>query len=314
MKDGRPVVLVTGANGFVGQHLTPMLASSGWTVRRASRTSTGEQNEVLINSIGPTTDWQDALVDVDAVVHLAARVHAPNEEHEFELYRVVNIEGTLNLARCAMRAGVRRFVFLSTILVNGRSSDGRPPFSERDVLTPQGVYGVSKAAAETGLKAMAQDGDMCVTIVRPPLIYGAGAKGNFKLLAYAVDRGIPLPFGAIDNRRAFLAVGNLNAFILERLSLTGNKFDVFLLADDEQVSTPEFIRRIARAAGKPARLFSIPTSALSALLKISGRPEAYDSVIGSLELDVSKAAATGWRPRIALDEGLRLAVRVPDSK
>jgi UDP-glucose 4-epimerase len=313
MKDGRPVVLVTGANGFVGQHLTPMLASSGWTVRRASRTPTGVQNEVFIESVGPTTDWQDALVDVDAVVHLAARVHAPNEEHEFELYRAVNIEGTLNLARCAMRAGVRQFVFLSTILVNGRSSDGRPPFSERDTLTPQGVYGVSKAAAETGLKAIAQDGDMCVTIVRPPLIYGAGAKGNFQLLAYAVDRGIPLPFGSIDNRRAFLAVGNLNAFILERLLLTDSKFDVFLVADDEQVSTPEFIRRIAKAAGKPARLFSIPTSALSALLKISGRPEAYDSVIGSLELDVSKAAATGWRPRIALDEGLRLAV-APNSK
>jgi UDP-glucose 4-epimerase len=321
MKDGRPVVLVTGANGFVGQHLTPMLASNGWTVRRASRMPTGEQNEVLIESIGSTTDWQDALVDVDAVVHLAARVHAPNEEHEFELYRAVNIEGTLNLARCAVRAGVRQFVFISTILVNGRSSDGRLPFSEKDILTPQGVYGVSKAAAETGLKTIAQDGGMCVTVVRPPLIYGAGAKGNFKLLANAVERGIPLPFASIDNRRAFLAVGNLNAFILERLSATdskpslaGSKFDVFLVADDEQVSTPEFIRRIAKAAGKPARLFSIPTSALSALLKISGRPEAYDSVFGSLELDVSKAAATGWRPRIALDEGLRLAVRAPGSK
>ena len=314
MKDGKPVVLVTGANGFVGQHLTPLLASSGWTVRRASRTPTRVQNEVLIELIGPTTDWRDALVDVDTVVHLAARVHAPNEEHEFELYRAVNVEGTLNFARCAMRAGVRQFVFLSTILVNGRSSDGRPPFSERDTLTPQGVYGVSKAAAETGLRTIAQHGDMCITIVRPPLIYGAGAKGNFQLLAYAVERGIPLPFASIDNRRAFLAVGNLNAFILERLSRTDGKFDVFLVADDEQVSTPEFVRRIAKAAGKPARLFSIPTSALSALLKISGRPEAYDSVVGSLELDVSKAAATGWRPRITLDEGLRLAVHAPDSK
>lgn len=314
MKDGRPVVLVTGANGFVGQHLTPMLASSGWTVRRALRMLTGGQNEVLIGSIGPATDWQEALVGVDAVVHLAARVHAPNEEHEFELYRAVNIDGTLNFARCAMSAGVRQFVFVSTILVNGRSSDGRAPFSERDILTPQGVYGVSKAAAETGLRAIAQDGDMCVTIVRPPLIYGAGAKGNFQLLAYAVKHGIPLPFASIGNRRAFLAVGNLNAFILERLPHTDRKFDVFLVADDEQVSTPEFVRRIAKAAGTSARLFSMPTSLLSALLKISGRPEAYDSVVGSLELDVSKAASTGWRPRIALDEGLRLALRARNSK
>jgi len=314
MKDGRPVVLVTGANGFVGQHLTPMLASSGWTVRRALRTLTGGQNEVLIGSIGPATNWQDALVGVDAVVHLAARVHAPNEEHEFELYRAVNIDGTLNFARCAMSAGVRQFVFVSTILVNGRSSDGRAPFSERDILTPQGVYGVSKAIAETGLRAIAQDGDMCVTIVRPPLIYGAGAKGNFQLLAYAVKHGIPLPFASIGNRRAFLAVGNVNAFILERLPHTDRKFDVFLVADDEQVSTPEFVRRIAKAAGTSARLFSMPTSLLSALLKISGRPEAYDSVVGSLELDVSKAASTGWRPRIALDEGLRLALRARNSK
>ena len=314
MKDGRPVVLVTGANGFVGQHLTPMLASSGWTVRRALRTLTGGQNEVLIGSIGPATNWQEALVGVDAVVHLAARVHAPNEEHEFELYRAVNIDGTLNFARCAMSAGVRQFVFVSTILVNGRSSDGRAPFSERDILTPQGVYGVSKAVAETGLRAIAQDGDMCVTIVRPPLIYGAGAKGNFQLLAYAVEHGIPLPFASIGNRRAFLAVGNLNAFILERLPHTDRKFDVFLVADDEQVSTPEFVRRIAKAAGTSARLFSMPTSLLSALLKISGRPEAYDSVVGSLELDVSKAASTGWRPRIALDEGLRLALRARNSK
>ena len=314
MKDGRPVVLVTGANGFVGQHLTPMLASSGWTVRRALRTPTGGQNEVLIGSIGPATNWQDALVGVDAVVHLAARVHALNEEHEFERYRAVNIEGTLNFARCAMSAGVRQFVFVSTILVNGRSSDGRAPFSEKDILTPQGVYGVSKAAAETGLRAIAQDGDMCVTIVRPPLIYGAGAKGNFQLLAYAVERGIPLPFASIGNRRAFLAVGNLNAFILERLLHADRKFDVFLVAHDEQVSTPEFVRRIAKAAGTSARLFSMPTSLLSALLKISGRPEAYDSVVGSLELDVSKAASTGWRPRIALDDGLRLAVSARNSK
>jgi UDP-glucose 4-epimerase len=212
-----------------------------------------------------------------------------------------------------MNAGVRHFVFVSTILVNGRTTDGRGPFSEADALTPQGVYGASKAAAETSLKAIAQDSDMRVTVVRPPLIYGAGAKGNFQLLAHAVIRGIPLPFASIGNRRAFLAVENLNGFILERLSHPDNKFAVFLVADDEQVSTPEFVRRIAKAAGTSARLFLMPTSVLSSLLKISGRPEVRDSVIGSLELDVSKAASTGWRPRITLDEGLRLAVRASGS-
>jgi UDP-glucose 4-epimerase len=314
MKDVGPVVLVTGASGFVGRHLTLALESRGWTVRRALRTPTGGRNEVLIESVVSAANWQDILADVDAVVHLAARVHSPNEQHAVELYRAVNVEGTLNLARCASNAGVRHFIFVSTILVNGRSTDGRAPFSERDILKPRGAYGMSKAAAEVGLEAIAQGGDMRVTVIRPPLVYGAGAKGNFQLLAHAVQRGIPLPFASIANRRAFLAVENLNAFILERLSFADNKFDVFLLADDEQVSTPEFIKRIAKAAGTSARLFGMPTSLLSWLLKISGRPDVCDSVIGSLELDLSKAASTGWRPQVALDEGLHRAIRASDSK
>jgi UDP-glucose 4-epimerase len=308
MRQGRrPIVLVTGASGFIGRHLTPALESKGWTVRRAMRTPTGKSNEILVESIGPATDWQKALNDVDAVVHLAARVHHPSEEHAVELYRNINIEGTLHLARCAADVGVRQFIFVSTILVNGRSTDGRSPFSERDVLTPRGVYGMSKAAAESGLQALAQYNGMVITVIRPPLVYGAGAKGNFKLLAQAVTRGVPLPFASIDNRRAFLAVENLSSFVVERLASTQGKFDVFLVADEEQVSTPEFIRRLARAAGVASRLWPMPISVLRPLLKVSGRPEAHDSIIGSLELDVSKVAATGWRPLITLDEGLRHA-------
>jgi UDP-glucose 4-epimerase len=154
---------------------------------------------------------------------------------------------------------------------------------------------------------------MSVTIIRPPLVYGAGAKGNFKLLTLAVKRGIPLPFGSINNRRAFLAVENLCSFILQRLARAERRFDVFLVADDEQVSTPEFIRRLAAAVGIAPRLLPAPISVLSALLKISGRPEARDSIIGSLELDVSKTADTGWRPQVTLDEGLRLATVEPAS-
>jgi UDP-glucose 4-epimerase len=202
---------------------------------------------------------------------------------------------------------VRHFIFVSTVLVHGRSNDGRAPFRENDILTPRNAYGMSKAAAEIGLKALAQNGDMCVTVIRPPLVYGAGAKGNFKLLVRAVELGIPLPFAAIRNHRAFLSVVNLTSFISQRLSHAHRKFDVFLLADEEQVSTPEFIRRLAKAAGTTARLFPIPTPVLSALFKISRRHETHDSLIGSLELDVSKAASTGWRPLVTLDEGLHLA-------
>lgn len=154
---------------------------------------------------------------------------------------------------------------------------------------------------------------MRVTVVRPPLVYGAGAKGNFALLGKAVEVGIPLPFAAIQNRRAFLSVENLTSFILHRLSHPSEKFNIFLVADEEQVSTPEFIERLARAARTAPRLFRLPVRLLGTLLRLSGRREANDSLLGSLELDISKALSTGWRPQITLDEGLQRALRPPDS-
>jgi UDP-glucose 4-epimerase len=307
LTEARPIILVTGASGFVGSHLTPALAGE-WRVRRVLRTPSGTADEVLVETIGPATEWGPGLRGVETVIHLAARVHRQNEDHEIDLYRDINTEGTLHLARSAANAGVRQFVFVSTVLVNGRSNDGRLPFSEDDILTPRGVYGMSKAAAEKGLSTLAQDCDMRVTIIRPPLIYGAGAKGNFNRLVKAVKLGIPLPFAAVRNRRAFLSVENLASFIVHRLSHTDNKFELFLLADKEQVSTPDFIRRLAMAAGIGPRLFPMPTSVLSALLRISGQADAHESVLGSLELNTSRAAATGWRPPVSLDEGLRHAM------
>ena len=313
MRDGRPVVLITGASGFVGRNLAPAMTRAGWFVRRAVRQRSGMSDEVVVELLGPATDWREALADVDAVVHLAARVHHKHEEHAVELYRSVNIEGTLRLARDAAAAGVGQFVFISTVLVHGRNNDGRAPFRESDVPTPRGLYGMSKAAAEAGLEDMAQSSAMSVTVIRPPLVYGAGARGNFSLLQKAVTLGIPLPFAAIQNRRAFLAVGNLISFIQHRLSHPSGKFDIFLLADEEQVSTPEFIERLAIAAHAAPRLFRLPVPLLGALFKLSGRGEANDGLLGSLELDVSKAHSIGWRPQISLDEGLRQAFILPDS-
>jgi UDP-glucose 4-epimerase len=313
MQDGRLVVLLTGANGFVGRNIAPVLAANGMIVRQAVRKRSSEPNTVVIDTIGPEANWEEALRGVDAVVHLAARVHHPREEHASEIYRSINTDGTLHLARCAAKAGVRQFIYLSTVLVNGSSTDGRSPFREEDPVMPRGVYGLSKAAAEAGLQAIAKDTDMCMTVIRPPLIYGAGALGNFRLLVAAAKRGIPLPFGSIHNRRAFLGVENLASFIVHRLTHPGGKFDVFLVADNEQVSTPEFVRRIAKALGKKSRIVPLPLFALKALFRISGRSEAADSVAGSLEVDMSKAMKTGWRPPFSLEEGLRNTLHLPQS-
>lgn len=315
MSERKPIVLVTGASGFVGRHVAPALAHAGWSVRRAVRSPEGMDDEVVIESIGPDTDWTAALEGVDAVVHLAARVHHKHEEHAVQLYRNVNIAGTLHLARSAATAGVRQFIFVSTVLVHGRSNEGRAPFSENDILTPRGLYGMSKAAAEAGLRTLARDSDMKISVIRPPLVYGAGAKGNFALLTRAVNLGVPLPFGAIRNHRAFLAVQNLSSFILRRLAHPdpASNFEIFLVADTEQVSTPEFIERLAKAAGKNSRLFGMPPDLLSTLLGVMGRQDTHDSLIGSLELNLAKAIATGWQPQVSLDEGLRLALSAQET-
>jgi len=246
-------------------------------------------------------------------VHLAARVQHPEDRDAEEPYLALNVEGSLRLARSAIEAGVRHFIFASTALVYGRNNDGSPPFNEDDPLTPSSPYGRSKVEAERGLKSLARDHAIDVTIVRPPLVYGAGAKGNFALLVKAARLGVPLPFAAIRNRRAFVSVQNLSSFIASRLSAAGGGYEIFLVADEEQVSTPEFFRRLANAAGGKARLFPAPAPLLGALLTLGGRQDARQSLIGSLELNISKACSTGWRPPLTLDEGLRLALSNSDS-
>ena len=312
MKEGKSTVLVTGATGFVGRHLAPALGREGWIVRRAVRHLPRTGDEVLIQSIGPTTDWRAALVEVDAVVHLAARVHNPNEEHAGELYRTINTLGTLQLAESAARAGVKKFLYVSTILVNGSCTDGRGSFRESDECAPRGVYGISKAQAEIGLKQLAQRSEMRISIVRPPLVYGPGAGGNFRHLARAVKFGIPLPLASIKNRRAFIGVQNLVSFISNWLSAENEKFAIYLVADSEQISTPEFIRRIAGAMNRRAFLLPVPMKVLERALRFANRPELRNSLVGSMEVDISAALSTGWKPVISMNEGLRKAFNLLD--
>lgn len=312
MKQDKSTVLVTGATGFVGHHLAPALGRENWLVRRAVRHLAGTGDEVLIQSVGPTTDWRAALAEVDAVVHLAARVHKPNEEHADELYRMINTHGTLQLAESAARAGVKKFLYVSTILVNGSCTDGRSPFRESDECAPRGVYGISKARAEIGLKRLSQQSEMKISVVRPPLVYGSGAGGNFRRLVRAVKYGIPLPLGSIENRRAFISVQNLASFISRWLSAGNEKFATYLVADHEQVSTPDFIRRIAAAMNRRAFLLPVPTRILELALRLANRPELRDSLIGSMEIDISAALSIGWKPQISMDDGLRQAFDLYD--
>jgi UDP-glucose 4-epimerase len=245
---------------------------------------------------------------VQAVVHLAARAHRSKstQQREKDLYFFINVEGTMQLARSAIAAGVRDFVFLSSIAVNGSTTDGREPFSERDQIAPNTVYGETKAAAEQRLSDLAKNGRMSITTIRAPMIFGAGAIGNFGRLLSAIRAGVPLPFGLIKNRRAFLGIDNLTSFVQHRLSTpNSSQFEVFLLADNEQVSTPEFIRLLARACARPALLLPVPLPLLRVPMNYLGLT---DALIGSLEMDVGKANATGWHCPLTLAKGLSRAV------
>jgi nucleoside-diphosphate-sugar epimerase len=306
-----PIVLVTGADGFVGRHMVSALTVAGWHVRCAQRSAspTTTHGDILTGlQLGPSTDWQAALNGVQAVVHLAGRAHrSKNTQQRKEAsYFSVNVEGTMQLARCAALAGVNQFIFLSSIAVNGSTTDGREPFCEQDSISPNTVYGRTKATAEQGLSNLATNGRMSITAIRAPMIFGAGAIGNFARLSSAVRAGMPLPFGLIKNRRAFLGIDNLTSFVCHRLSTRNlSQFEVFLLADNEQVSTPEFIRLIAHACARPARLLRIPLPLLRVPMNYLGLT---DALIGSLHMDVRKANATGWSCPLTLAEGLSRAV------
>ncbi|WP_398468488.1 NAD-dependent epimerase/dehydratase family protein [Tardiphaga sp.] len=304
----QPIVLVTGASGFVGRNLPAFLRANGYAVRGAMRSGTMSDGDVAIDSIGHTTDWSEAVAGIYAVVHLAARVHHPNEEHADELYTSINTDGTLHLARAAARAGARKFIFLSSILVNGSCTDGRGPFTAHDQLRPRGVYGRSKAAAELGLAEVASSTGMDISIVRPPLVHGRDAVGNFKQLAKAIRARLPLPFGLINNRRAFIGVDNLCSFIA---TLVGHAQDracaTYLVADAEQVSIGTFVRQMGMAMNRSPVLLPIPPGLLDFAIK-AVQPTMRDSLLGSLEMDTSAAISTGWVPPFSLDEGLRRAL------
>lgn len=305
-------VLVTGSTGFVGTALTAYLDADGrFAVRCANRRESGGAppgaERILVGETPAAEDWRRAVAGVDAVVHLAARVHVMRDDAADPLaeFRRVNVAATMDLAREAAAAGVKRLVFLSSVKVNGDCG----LYTENSVPAPEGAYGISKHEAEVSLRSWASYSGMEVVIIRPPLVYGPGVKANFRSLMRAVARGIPLPFGAIHNQRSLIAVQNLVDIIVTSIEHPGAANETFLVSDGEDLSTTELIRRLGTAMGRPARLVPVPAFILMASGALLGRANVARRLLGSLTVEISKARRMmGWTPPVSVDEGLRRAV------
>lgn len=311
-------VAVTGADGFVGRHVCRALIARGAMVRplacdqecadRFRSFGLNTEAPVIVGDIGVDTDWSAALDAVDAVVHLAARVHVMNETaaDPLEAFREVNVRGTQLLARRAAAAGVGRLVFVSSIKVNGESTTGRGPFSERDEPAPEDPYGQSKYEAELALKAIASETSLEVTIIRPPLVHGPGVGGNLLTLMKLVSRGLPLPLGAVRNRRSLIHVENLAdvlALCTEHPNAVGA---VFTVSDGMDLSTADLVRRLAEGMEKTARLVPVPVLLLKLGLGVFGKAGVYDRLAGDLVIDPSTVMMQlNWEPPVPVDDGLK---------
>lgn len=302
-------ILVSGATGFVGRALCGHLSMHGHVAVPAVRRDSGLAGEFVVGDIDGTTEWLAALAGCDAVVHLAARVHVMNDTAQDPLapYRATNTAATLNLARQAAAAGVKRFVFISTIKVNGEGRDAA--YREADAAMPEDAYAISKWEAEQGLQRIAADTGLEVVILRPPLVYGPGVKANFLRLLRTVRRGWPLPLGAIRNRRSLLYLGNFVDAIKTCVEHPDVAGQTFLLDDGQPVSTPDLVRAVARAMGRPARLLAVPVSVLEFMGTLLGKQAAVARLTGSLYVDGSFIRSRlGWVPPYTMQQGLAATV------
>ena len=306
----RPV-LITGASGFIGQALCIKLNQRCINFVPVFRYKEQDSFAATIGNINGATSWSKVLQNAEAVIHLAARVHIMRDSASDPVaeFRRVNTEGTLHLARQAAAVGVRRFIFLSTIGVNGNSTLLGKAFTPTDTPSPHDPYSLSKYEAEIGLLSIAQLTGMGVVIIRPPLVYGASAPGNFGKLTRLIAKSLPLPLGSINNLRSFVGIDNLVDFIVACLEHPAAANETFLVSDGEDLSTPDLIRRTASAINRPARLLPVPVWALQAGASLLGKGDAVQRLCGNLQVDISKARSLlGWVPPVSVDEGLRRAV------
>ncbi len=310
LNQGKHRVLVTGANGFVGEALCGELHARGFAIRAAVRSASSllESAEMAaVGAIDGDTDWNEALSEVSVVIHLAARVHVMHDDANdpLEEFRRVNVAGTENLARQAARAGVKRLVYVSSIKVNGEATSGEKKFTEMDVPSPQGPYDISKWEAEQALHCIAQETGLKVVIVRPPLVYGPGVKGNFSSLFSAIDKGIPLPLAGADNARSMVYVGNLVDALITCATHPAAAGKTYLVSDGAAVSTAMLVEKIAQALGRSRRSFYFPPTLLRAVAALLGRAEQVDRLLGSLRVSDEKIRnELAWSPPYTLEQGL----------
>lgn len=307
---------MTGGSGYIGRHLLARLGATGRHVRATRRNASVEWPEAAewidVGDIGPETDWRPALRDVELVVHLAGRAHKMRDSQADSLaaFRHVNTAGTERLARSAGGAGVRRMLFVSSVKVNGERTDALP-FTETDSPRPEDPYGISKLEAEQAVMAIADETTMEVVIVRPPLVCGPDAPGNFARLLRAVSSGLPLPFGGLHNRRSLVNVENLVDFLMVCGEHPHAAGEIFLVSDGEDISTADLVRVLAEGMNRRPRLVPVPESLLRLAGRLTGRADSVDRLCSSLQVSTAKAREMlGWRAPVGAREGLASAARL----
>lgn len=310
-------ILLTGATGFVGRTLLQTLIAETRAYIRVVHRTFSERPVVeehprvsicYVENITGDTLWADHLKGCAAVIHTAARVHVMKEQEKNPeaAYTASNVEGTLRLARQAAEAGVKRFIFVSSIKVNGEEKPYGTCYSPDDVENPQGAYACSKYEAERGLFALSQKTGMEVVVIRPPLVYGPGVKGNFKEMIKYLKRGTPLPFAGINNQRSFVSVYNLSSLIVTCLDHPAAANQIFLVSDGADISTTVLLSKMGGALGRPVRLVRLPTWLIRKGLKLLGKKDISQRLLGSLVLDITKTRELlGWEPKNHMDEVLK---------
>ena len=305
-------VLVTGANGFIGRELVASLIRHTDVSVTAAVRSKNCDLETAVNQIegfwvGPDTIWKEALQGVSHVVHLAGVTRETEQDRlTGSTYWDVNVEGTLNCARQAAVAGAKRFIFISSVKVNGEWTEAGRPFTHNQSPSPRDSYSVSKYKAEQELARLADQTGMEVVTIRPPLVYGPGVKGNFRSMMAWVNKGYPLPLGAVHNLRSLVALDNLIDLILICIDHPAAANETFLVSDGEDVSTAELLRRLGRALGKPARLLPVPTQFIEVGAAMLGKKPIVRRLCGNLQVDISHTCDTlGWMPPVTMGESLK---------